>query len=90
MFVHQQAAMLQQQSATIDKQSVLIQQLQQDTRVSLDFLVSLIYFFDMIEIIITALKRSLRRLCFYTCLSFFPRVGHAWRGASVAGGPCIA
>ena len=27
---------------------------------------------------ITARKRSLRRLCFYTCLSFCPQGGHAW------------
>ena len=28
--------------------------------------------------IITARKRSLRRLCFYTCLSFCPREGGGW------------
>ena len=42
-------------------------------------------------VIITARKRSLRRLCFYTCLSFCPQGGlhsggHAWWGVCVAGG----
>ena len=54
--------------------------------------------------IITARKRSLRRLCFYTCLSFCPwwgvrgRVGgcvhgggeRAWWGACMADGVCMA
>ena len=30
------------------------------------------------QVIFTARKRSLRRLCFYTCLSFYPQGGHAW------------
>ena len=34
----------------------------------------------------TASKRSLRRLCFYTCLSFCPQGGHAWQGVCMAGG----
>ena len=39
------------------------------------------------QVIFTARKRSLRRLCFYTCLSFCSRVGGcAWQGACVAGG----
>ena len=51
-------------------------------------------------LVFTAPKRSLRRLCFYTCLSFCPRRGcagggvhgggHAWWGACVAGRACMA
>ena len=49
--------------------------------------------------LITARKRSLRRLCFYTCLSFCPQVGgypsmHCrWGAACIAGGgipACLA
>ena len=40
--------------------------------------------------VITACKRSLRRLCFYTCLSVHKGVcvagGHAWWGCAVGGG----
>ena len=45
-------------------------------------------------IFITARKRSLRRLCFYTCLSFCPLGGacvvggHVWQGVCLAGGVC--
>ena len=42
--------------------------------------------------IITARKRSLRRLCFYTCLSFSPQAGYAWwgRGRRACVGACVA
>ena len=42
--------------------------------------------------IFTARKRSLRRLCFYTCLSFCPQGGHAWLlggHAWLLGGACM-
>ena len=43
--------------------------------------------------IFTARKRSLRRLCFYTCLSVILLTGgggHAWLGVCVAGGAYMA
>ena len=47
-----------------------------------------------IVVFITARKRSVRRLCFYRCLSFCPQGGHAWLprgGACVVapGGACV-
>ena len=39
--------------------------------------------------IVTTRKRSLRRLCFYMCLSVHGEGWHAWQGACVAGG-CMA
>ena len=38
---------------------------------------------EMIDIVITALKRSLRKLCFYTCLSFCSQ-GGGWYPSSLA------
>ena len=32
----------------------------------------------VLGLVVTARKRSLRRLCFYRCLSFCPRGGHVW------------
>ena len=36
--------------------------------------------------LVTTRKRSLRRLCFYTCLLFCPQGGHAWLLPGKAGG----
>ena len=44
-----------------------------------------ISFLAVSEVIFTARKRSLRRLCFYRCLSFILFTG----GACVAGGACV-